>query len=90
MTNEDLAKQLVLVRGELLAQNALLKALIRTHFAPDILREAFMEFSEKSVSIALASSSTDGSIEAFEFFRDKWLEWLPLPRQSDQQLPPNT
>ncbi|HDR8930464.1 TPA: hypothetical protein QDA84_000457 [Burkholderia vietnamiensis] len=90
MTNEELAKQLVMVRAELLAQNALLKALIQTHFAPDILREAFMDISEKSVSIALASSSTDGSIEAFEFFRDKWLEWLPLPQQSDRQSPPTT
>ncbi|RQT38368.1 hypothetical protein DF036_06810 [Burkholderia contaminans] len=79
-----------MVRAELLAQNALIKELIQTHLAPDILREAFMDISEKSVSIALASSSTDGSIEAFEFFRDKWLEWLPLLQQSGQQSPPNT
>lgn len=90
MTNEELKTQLNLVRAELLAQNALLKAVIQTHLAPDILREAFMSISEKSVSHALGSSATDDSIAAFEFFRDKWLEWLPSLPSPSRESPPNT
>lgn len=43
--------------------------------------EAFVSISEKSVAHALASQSDDLSISAFEFFLDKWLEWLPPLRE---------
>jgi len=91
MTNEELSKlatQVMLIRAELLAQNTMLKAMIQTHPVPDVLRDAFVSGSEKSVSIALGSQTADGSIAAFEFFRDRWLEWLPPLPGSSPKTPP--
>ncbi|KPD17244.1 hypothetical protein ADM96_20230 [Burkholderia sp. ST111] len=73
---ERLQIAVALCRAEVLAQNAMIKALIATHLGADVVMDAFAQYSERSVSGALASTVEDGSISAFEQFRDFWLDWI--------------
>lgn len=73
---ERLRAAIDLCRAEILAQNAMIKALIATHLGPDVVMDAFVRYTEQSVSGALASTTEETSISAFEHFRDYWLNWI--------------
>lgn len=86
---EQLAYRLSLCEAELRAQNAMIRALILCHPAPDLVEEAFEQCAERSISGALGSASTDASIRAFEFFRNAWLDFLgPGARRAREQFRP--
>ncbi|MDN7544788.1 hypothetical protein [Burkholderia cenocepacia] len=86
---ESLEKRIELCEASSRAQMEVIRALIATHPNPNVVLEAFIDFSEHATALALGTPTTDSSLAAYAMFRANWEEWLRWATKGAGATPPS-